>query len=357
MWRWGHLGLIVVACLALCGCGGAKQAYKYRIAVIPKGLTHEFWQSIHRGAERAAADLREQQNLAVEILWDGPTKENDTLAQISIVERNIPRVSGLVLAPQHSQNMIAPVQQAVNKGVPVVIIDSGLANKDLIVKYIATDNYHGGVLAAERLLQVLREQGKPAPRVVLMRYQVGSESTDLREQGFEDTINQVIAEQKKKGEPTITWLSKDKYAGATKDTALREAGPLLNSLRDKGIDGIFTPNESSTNGMVEALRSLNMNKQVRLVGFDSSEPLVQALAEGDLDGLIVQDPYRMGYLGVWTLVQYLEGYNVTPDGNKDQSTGENVITRENLEAPRTRELFDAEMQSKRKLEVPSYPKR
>src|SRR5262249_53342639 len=158
----------------------------------------------------------------------------------------------------------------------------------------------GGVLAAQRLLKVLREQGKPAPRVVLVRYQVGSESTEQREKGFEDVINQAIEDQKKRGEPTIIWLSKDKYAGATKDTALREAGPLLNSLRDKGVDGIFTPNESSTSGFLEALRSLNMNKQVRLVGFDASEPLLQALTEGDLDALIVQDPYRMGYLGVWT---------------------------------------------------------
>src|SRR5438067_1856336 len=167
------LGTII---LSAPGCSSAKPEFKYRIAVIPKGLTHEFWQSIHRGAERAAADFKEQHNLAVEVIWDGPTKENDTLAQISIIERNIPRVSGLVLAPQHSQTMVAPVKQAVDKQVPVVIIDSGLANTDLIVKYIATDNYHGGVLAAQRLLRVLHEQGKPAPRLVLMRYQVGSES-------------------------------------------------------------------------------------------------------------------------------------------------------------------------------------
>src|SRR4051794_18070175 len=114
MGRWRHGCLVVAACLVLTGCGLARPAYKYRIAVIPKGLTHEFWQSIHRGAERAAADLKTQQNLAVDILWDGPTKENETLAQISVIERTIPRVSGLVLAPQHSQTMVAPVKQAVD---------------------------------------------------------------------------------------------------------------------------------------------------------------------------------------------------------------------------------------------------
>src|SRR5437667_6385979 len=140
MWRWGHLGLIVVACLALCGCGGAKQAYKYRIAVIPKGLTHEFWQSIHRGALRAAADLKAQKGIAVDIDWDGPLKENEAQAQISIIDRKIAaRVSGIVLAPQHSETMVPPVRKAVEAHIPVVVIDSGLSpeGQQLMVKYVA----------------------------------------------------------------------------------------------------------------------------------------------------------------------------------------------------------------------------
>ena len=82
--------------------------------------------------------------------------------------------------------------------------------------------------------------------------------------------------------------------------------------------------------MLAALRSLQLNKQAHLVGFDASEPLIDALRQGELDALILQDPYRMGYLGVWTLMHHLEGYDVTPDGNKRQSTGEYVVTRDNL---------------------------
>jgi ribose transport system substrate-binding protein len=346
--------LVLAGGLILAGCGGSnKPEYKYRIAVIPKGLTHEFWQSIERGAKRAAADLTDK-GIATQVIWDGPLKENDTLEQISIIDRNIARgVSGIVLAPQHSKTMVDPVARAVKEGIPVLIIDSGLENQDIIVQYVATNNYHGGELAAQHLLKVLADEGKPAPRLILFRYQVGSESTDQREKGFEDVINRTIKEQKEAGKPTITWLSKDQFAGATKDTARQAAEPLLNSLHDKGIDGMFAPNESSASGTVDALRSLGMNKQLRLMGFDSSAPLLQALRDGDIDGLILQDPYKMGYLGVWNLVHHLEGYKIEP---KVMSTGEYVITKENLDAQSTRELFDPKLQEQRKIEPPSFLK-
>lgn len=350
---------VAAASLGMTGCGGSQSAdYKYRIAVIPKGLTHEFWQSIHRGAERAAADLKSQKGISVQILWDGPLKENDALEQVNIIERNIgAQVNGIVLAPQHSKTMVPPVERAVEQGIPVVIIDSGLEREDLMVRYVATDNYNGGRLAAQRLLEVLRADGKDAPRIVMIRYQPGSESTEQREKGFEDVIAEQIARQKAAGKPTITWLSKDQYAGATVDSAEREAGPLLIRLKDQQIDGIFAPNESSATGVLNAMRSLGLNKKVRFVGFDSSEPLLQAVSEGDVHGLIVQDPYRMGYLGVWTLVHHLEGFDVCPDGKKSLSTGEYVLTRENLDKPETRERFDPELQGQRKIEALTFDKK
>jgi ribose transport system substrate-binding protein len=344
--------------LGCVGCSGAKPAYKYQIAVIPKGLTHEFWQSIHRGAEQAAGDLQEHQGITVDVKWDGPLRENDAQAQISIIDRNIAAgVSGIVLAPQHSEVMVPPVAKATKAGVPVLIIDSGLSaeGQALMIKYIATDNYNGGRLAGEKLIRTMREEGNTAPKVILFRYQIGSESTDQREKGFEDYIERVVEQQNREGQPTITWLSRDRYAGATQDSAQREATPLLNNLREKGIDGIFAPNESSASGMLLALRSLGLNKRVHLVGFDSSAPLIDALSEGNIDALVLQDPYRMGYLGVWTLVQHLEGKNVSPDGNKTLSTGEYVVTRENLHDMKTRELVDPELQKQRKIEVPSFP--
>ena len=350
--RWILSAVPLVLLSTLLGCGGPKKEYKYRVAVIPKGLTHQFWQSIHRGADRAADDLAKQ-GISVEIIWAGPRTEGDAQAQITLVEQQIANgVSGIVLAPQHSAQMVPAVQSAAAKKIPVVIIDSGLDDRGPIVKYVATNNYHGGELAAEQLLSALKAEGKSAPKLVLFRYKTGSESTEQREKGFEDVVNRAIEEQKKKGEPTITWLSKNRYAGATTDSALAVATPLLNGLKDEGIDGIFAPNESSATGMLKALQSLDLNMKVRFVGFDSSEPLLQAVQDGDIDALIVQDPYRMGYLGVRTLVQHLEGENVQADGKLELSTGEYAITKANLAEGSTRELFDPEMQKKRVIQMP-----
>jgi ABC-type sugar transport system substrate-binding protein len=130
---------------------------KYRIAVIPKGTTHEFWKSVHAGAARAAKDAGN-----VEILWKGPLQENDTEGQINVVQEFITKkVDGLVLAPLDSQALIAPVQDAKQEGIPTVIFDSGLADESTIVSYVATDNYHGGALAAQRLADVLQAESQP----------------------------------------------------------------------------------------------------------------------------------------------------------------------------------------------------
>jgi ribose transport system substrate-binding protein len=352
MTRWAWLTLAAAAACAATGCGASRAAAKYRVAVIPKGLTNEFWQSIHRGAERAGSDLTAK-GIPVEILWDGPRKESDLSDQIGIIQQKSAQgIQAMVLAPQ-SREMVPQVEEVVGKGIKVVIIDSGLdkeklkARPDLIVKYVATDNHHGGWLAAEHLLKVLEAAKVENPRLVLFRYQVGSESTEQREQGFLDYLE----DAKKKGQ-AFRLVSDKSYAGATVETATKEAGPLLARL-GKEVDGIFAPNESSAAGMLSVLRSLQLNKKVHLVGFDASEQLLQAVREGDVDGLIVQDPYRMGYLGVWTAVQCLERADVKGDG-KDLSTGENVVTRANLDDEKTRQLFDATLQKQRKIEPPTY---
>jgi ribose transport system substrate-binding protein len=342
---------LVVACVPL-GCGSGHNTAKYRIAVIPKGLTNEFWQSIRRGAERAGADLTAK-GVAVEVLWDGPRKESDLSDQINIIQQKAAqRIQGMVLAPQ-SKDMVPQVEEVVSKGIKVVIIDSGLDKEklkeqpELIVKYVATDNHHGGWLAGERLLKVLDDAKIENPRLVLFRYQVGSESTDERERGFLDYLE----EAKKKGRK-FDLVSKQTYAGATVDSATERARPLLAGL-DRKVEGIFAPNESSAAGMLSVLRSLELNKKVHLVGFDASEQLLQAVREGDVDGLIVQDPYRMGYLGVWTVVQSLEGVDVRGAG-ASLSTGENVVTKENVDDEKTRQLFDAATQGKRTITPPTF---
>jgi ribose transport system substrate-binding protein len=324
------------------GCGGPQP--QFTIVVIPKGLTHEHWQSVRRGAERCAADLASEEGIRVRIIFDGPLRERDAVEQIRIVDRRVATgASGIVLAPQHSHTMTACVKRAADAGVPVVVIDSGLADTEHYIKYVATDNYNGGCLAAKHLLSELAKRGKTKPKLILFRYAVGSQATEDREQGFEDTVKERC--------PDAVWLSTDQYAGATRDSAMRAAGPLVLRFKDEA-DGIFAPNESSATGMAEVLKSQGANKKVLVMGFDASKPLLDAIHEGDIVGSILQDPYRMGYMSTWYCVRYLRGFDVN-DGRRDmtESTGEYLITKENLTTEFTRGLYDPDVQAHRDTHV------
>jgi ribose transport system substrate-binding protein len=365
--------LSLAVCFSLLGCSGSKDkdgantakapTDRYRIAVIPKGLTHEHWQSVERGAKAAAKDLEAKVGKPIEILWDGPRKEDDAKEQIDLVDQKVKMgLHALCLAPQHSKQMVGPVRRSVENKVAVVILDSDLDDKDLYVKYVATDNYNGGVLSAQYLLKRLDKKGVKEPNLILFRYQPGSESTEQREKGFLDQI-----EKERKNGRTIHLISDNIYAGATVDTAKDAAGPLLRSLSGKGIDGIFAVNESSTAGMLAALRGNQAVKdRALLMGFDMSGPLLKALREKEVIGLLVQNPYRMGYLGVWNAVQHLEGYDVGA-GGKSQSTGELVLTADkddvdgktylHVDEDRAVQLYDKNRQSEQKLDLPEYKKR
>ena len=157
---------------------GARKK-KWRILVIPKGTTHEFWKTIHFGAKKAADELG-----TVDLVWQGPQKEDDRLQQIQLVQTAIAsRIDGIVLAPLDSRALVKPVEEAVARGIPVVIIDSAL-DSNKISSFVATNNENGGALAARRLGQLLKGQGK----IILMRYMVGSASTEAREKGFTETM-------------------------------------------------------------------------------------------------------------------------------------------------------------------------
>jgi ribose transport system substrate-binding protein len=212
----------------------------WRVMIIPKGTTHEHWKAVHAGASAAAAKLGH-----IEIIWQGPVKEDDRTEQIKLVQSAVAsRVDGLVIAPLDAEALVAPIERAMNGGIPVVIIDSGLNSKKPI-SYVATDNYNGGVLAARRLGERLGGRGN----IILLRYSVGSKSTEEREQGFLDTIAKEF--------PNLVFLDKDQYAGATSDQAQRVAQTLTTKYRGQ-VEGIFCPNESSTLGMLRALKDAGM---------------------------------------------------------------------------------------------------
>ena len=295
----------------------SAEGAKPRIAVIPKGTTHVFWKSVEAGARAAAADLD------VEIVWKGPLKENDRGQQIAIVEQFVTEgVSAIVLAPLDAVALRRPVAMAAQRKIPVVIFDSALQGepgKDF-VSLVATDNRRGGELGGAKLGDLLDGKGN----VVLLRYQVGSASTDAREAGFSAAVA---------SRPELEVISDNRYSGATAGEAKTAALNMLDTL--KQADGIFCPNESSTFGMLLALRQHNLAGAKKFVGFDTSPALIDALRKGEIDALVAQDPRTMGRRAVTAAVDRLQGKPVEPVID----TGAAVVTRDNVDSPEIQNIL------------------
>ncbi len=257
----------------------------------------------------------------MKIIWKGSLKEDDREEQLSIVETFISSgVSAIVLAPLDNRSLIMPVREAKRNGIPTVVIDSGLEG-DSHVSFVATDNYKGGVMAAQHMGRLLGGTGK----LIVLRYQEGSASNTNREEGFLDTIRSKF--------PGIEVLSDNQYAGVTTESAYRVSENLLNRFND--VDAIFTPNEPVTFGCLRALQDRGLTDSITLVGFDASVSLARALEKGEIKGLVLQDPMKIGYLGVITAAAYLRGEQV----EKRIDTGAVVATPENMNDPEIRELL------------------
>lgn len=291
-----------------------------KIAVIPKGTTHNFWKSIEAGARKAG------QELGVEIIWKGPMKEDDRAQQISIVQQFASSgVSAIVLAPLDDTALRGPVKSASDRGIPVVIIDSavkGEPGKDF-VSFVGTDNKRGGILGGEELVRLLNGKGK----VVLLRVMEGSASTLEREAGFLEVIRRT---------PGITITVENRFGGATVSSAQDAAMNLIDKIRD--ADGIFCPNESTTQGMLLALRQTGLVGKKKFVGFDTSPALLSALNKGDIQALVAQNPTKMGYVGVISAVKALRGERV----DIAIDTGCVLVTKDNQTDPAVKAVLGAE---------------
>ena len=315
------LAITGFALLASCdkkdnGGSSSSSSSEIRIAVIPKGTTHDFWKSVHAGADRAGKEL------GIKITWKGPLQENDRESQIQIVEQLVSEnYSALVLAPLDNKALVKPVQEARNKKIPVVIFDSALnADPSDFVSFVATDNHKGGMIGGEELARLLNNKGK----VVLLRYEEGSASTMEREAGFLEVMKQ---------HPDIQLLVDNRYGGATVDSALNASMNLLDQLRN--ADGVFCPNESTTNGMLQALRQGGLAGKLKFVGFDATPKLVEALQSNEVQALVAQDPKKMGYEGVKTAYAAIKGQHV--DSRID--TGVHLITKDNVNTAEIKDLL------------------
>ena len=302
---------------AAIGKGATDKPAAPRIAVIPKGTTHEFWKAVHAGAEKAAREVN------VEVVWKGPLKEDDLKSQVDLVQSFTAQgVAGIVLAPLNDTALGAPVKAASDAKIPVVIFDSDLKDKSY-VSFVATDNRAAGRLAGERMGKLLNGKGS----VLVLRYQEGSASTTNREEGFLEAIRKF---------PDIKIASDNRFAGATTETAHAASENLLSAQNaSKGtIDGIFTPNESTTFGMLLALQKAELAGKIHFIGFDSSDKLLAGVNAGQIDALVLQDPMKMGYLAVKTLAAQLKKEPVEPRID----TGATLVDRDNSKSPEIAEL-------------------
>ena len=305
------------------GCGGPSEpAEKARtkIAVIPKGTTHVFWKSIHAGAKKASKEFD------VDVIWQGPQREDDRNQQIQVVQNFTSRgVDAIVLAPMDSKALVRPIEKAQERGIKTIIIDSALEGKGFD-SFVATDNFAGGKLCAKRLVEVAGEK----PKVIMLRYLEGSASTDARERGFLEGIAEFA--------PGAELLSTNQYSGATVEKALQASQNLLN--RFENVTAVFCPNESAAVGMLRALEISGKAGKIKFVGFDFSGKLEAGLKAGYIDGLAVQSPFNMGYLGVKSAVESIRGKTI--EARID--TGVVMATPKNLSSPEIQDLVAIDLE-------------
>lgn len=295
--------------------GRSASRGRLTVAVIPMGTTHEFWKAVHAGALTAARELD------VDILWKGPLKEDDRNEQVQVVETlSGAGVDALVLSPLDDRALLRPVADARRAGIPTIIFNSALQGEEHVA-FISTDNYQGGVMAARAMGRLTGGRG----RLIVIRLKEGVEGTTKREEGFLAALRADF--------PGIAVLSDNQYAGTSTEMAYQTMENLLSRFAD--VEAVFTPNESTTFGALRALQDHGLAGKVVHVGFDASAKLIEALGKGELRGLVLQDPFAMGYLSLKTAVAHLRGEPY----EKTVATALVLATPENMHEPSIERLL------------------
>lgn len=323
-------GWMVLVMAVLSGCGGQDKAPSdtqagsgdgdakkgLTIAVIPKGLAHQFWLTVKAGADAAGAEF------GAEIIWQGPAKETEVAKQINIVQDMLNKgVDGIVLAACDENALVRPIATAMDKGVPVVTIDSGVKS-DKPVSFVATDNVAGARLAADALLE-LTGGGK----VALIAFVPGAATSELREQGFKEGVE---------AHPELELVATQHcYSDVAK--AMDITQDLLTSHSD--LMGIFAANEAAAIGAAQGVKAAGRAGEIKIVAFDAAKEEVSALEEGTLQALIVQNPFNMGYMGVKAALDAIKGEAV----EKRIDTGVTVVTKDNLNDADVQKIINPEV--------------
>ncbi len=300
--------------LAVVLSASCQKRSKKLIGVVPKATSHLFFMSVHAGVRDAERDL------GVEVLWNGPREETEYSRQIEIVDSMVARhVDALAISATDHTALVAPVKRAMDAGIPVTVFDSGLDITGFVT-FVVTDNYGAGVTAARKLAELVKGRGKVAE----VMHKPGGMSTGDRERGFDETMAKEF--------PNIQVVDR-RYGMADRAKSRDVAENILTAHPD--LDGMFASAEANSIGAMQAIKARNMSGKLKIVTFDFSDEHVAALKDGTINVMLVQDPYRIGYEAVRSLVMKLNGQ--IPPQQMDLKA--RVIVKEDLDKPDVQALL------------------
>jgi len=295
------------------GQAPAAKKDRYEIAVVPKGLAHQFWLTVRAGAQAAGKEFN------ADIIWQGPAQEVEIDKQINIIEDLInSKVDALVMAACDENALVGVIKRAVDAKIPVVTIDSG-AKSDLPISFVATDNIAGAKAAARELARLVGEEGE----VGLIPFVPGAATSEMRESGFKEGIAEF---------PNIKLVS-TLYSQSDAAISMNVTQDMMTS--NPALKGIFVASEPGAIGAAQAVKAAGKAGKVKLVAFDASDQEIAHLQDGTIQALVVQNPFQMGYKGVKAAIDHIEGRPV----EKRIDTGVTVVTMENFNQPEIQKLL------------------
>ena len=290
--------MVVTLALTACGgseseepagdaAGGAEGGDQPTIAIVSKGFQHQFWQAVESGAQDAAEEL------GAEITFEGPESESEVAAQIEMLRTALDRnPDALAFAALDSQAAAPMMQEAEERGIPVVAFDSGV-DSDVPVTTVATDNKAAAALAAEHMVELTGGEGK----VAMVVHDQTSVTGVQRRDGFMEYIEE--------NAPGIEIVDVQ-YGGGDQLRSTDITNAILQANPD--LAGIYASNEGSAIGVVNAVRQSGINPDdLAVIGFDSGQAQIEAIKEGIMDGAITQNPVGMGYQTVEAAIAAING--------------------------------------------------
>lgn len=306
-----RIGFLLILTL-IAGCNRTK---KRTIAMIPKGTAHLFFVTVHAGAEAAAKEY------GLELEWNGPAAETDYSRQIQILDSYIARqVDGIAIAATEKTALNGSLERAKAANIPVVVFDSGVDSANYMT-FVATNNFEAGQMGARSLAKLINEKGK----VAVVLHAPGSVSTMDRERGFQEVIAKEF--------PGIKIVA-TQYGMSDSAKSMAAAENMLTAHPD--LDGLFASAEPGSVGAVQAIKARNLSGKIKLVTFDSSDGLIDALNANIIQAMVVQDPFKMGHDAVKFLADKLNGE--APPKRADLSA--RVVTKADLDKPETKQLLN-----------------